>query len=110
MDKDRVLEPKYHYQSDNSSKKILIGRAINGISINELEYVLSENGKVKEFDTKELAILFLKDNGIVDKDVGYFTFEEIDGGQRNMPQIKPSKGGINKKPIKPGMMVWEDKR
>ena len=38
---------------------IVIGRPINGISINGLEYMLDENGDYKLFNTKEEAKEFL---------------------------------------------------
>jgi hypothetical protein len=43
--------------------KILIGRAINGISINGLEYVLDDLGKPREFENINQAKMFLKANG-----------------------------------------------
>ena len=41
---------------------IVIGRPINGISINGLEYMLDENGDYKLFNTKEEAKEFLNSN------------------------------------------------
>jgi hypothetical protein len=38
---------------------IVIGRPINGISINGLEYLLDENGDYKQFESKEEAKTFL---------------------------------------------------
>lgn len=38
---------------------IVIGRPINGISLNGLEYLLNENGDYKEFNSKEEAKTFL---------------------------------------------------
>lgn len=43
---------------------VLIGRPINGISINGLEYVLDENGEPIKFETDEQARQFLKEHGI----------------------------------------------
>jgi hypothetical protein len=40
-----------------------IGRHINGISLNPLEYILNKEGKVKEFTTREKAKQFLFDQG-----------------------------------------------
>ena len=38
---------------------IVIGRPIEGISLNGLEYLLDENGEYKMFDSKEDAKAFL---------------------------------------------------
>jgi hypothetical protein len=38
---------------------IVIGRPINGISLNGLEYLLNEDGDYKEFNSKEEAKTFL---------------------------------------------------
>lgn len=57
---------------------VLIARYINDISINGLEYLLGENGKAKEFKDKNEALLFLKDQGLVDKDIGHFMYKEVE--------------------------------
>jgi hypothetical protein len=38
---------------------IVIGRPINGISINGLEYLLGEDGEYKQFESREEAKTFL---------------------------------------------------
>jgi len=43
---------------------INVGKAINGISINGNEWLLNEDGTLKEFKDKEEAKQFLKDAGI----------------------------------------------
>lgn len=56
-------------------KKVIVGRPINGISINGLEYLLdAENIEIK-FDSVEDAKAFLSQNGIYDTEG--FIFEEI---------------------------------
>lgn len=46
---------------------IIIGRPINGISLNGLEYLMTKNGKKeKEFKDKESAKKFLRKNGHAD--------------------------------------------
>lgn len=46
--------------------KFLIGRAINGITINGREFVCDENNEPILFDNEDLARAFLKENGIND--------------------------------------------
>lgn len=53
-------------------KKIIIGRAIEGVSINGLEYLLDDDGYEMEFDSIEDAINFLRLNGFDD-----FTDEDL---------------------------------
>lgn len=42
---------------------IVIARHINGITLNDYEYLLDENGNVREFKDKREAIDFLLDAG-----------------------------------------------
>lgn len=59
--------------------KTIVGRHINGITINPLEYVLeSEDGDIKEFDSKEDAIKFLLNVGADEEDLEWFVFEEVE--------------------------------
>ena len=56
---------------------IMIGRAINGISINGLEFVLdSIVGDVMLFESEEKAKDFLRDNGADPEDEGFHLVEE----------------------------------
>lgn len=45
---------------------IIIGKPINGISLNGDEYLLDEHGEFMEFDSPETAKQFLRDNGFQD--------------------------------------------
>ena len=55
--------------------KILVGRAINGITINGLEYLLSEDGaEPLRFNDVHEAELFLKDHGLTDEDIECLRF------------------------------------
>jgi hypothetical protein len=48
---------------------VLIGRHEEGITLNALEYLLdAPNGKVLEFDTKDQAKDYLRQQGIKDED------------------------------------------
>jgi hypothetical protein len=42
---------------------IKVGRFINGISINDKEWLLTNDGEIMFFQNKEKAIEFLKENG-----------------------------------------------
>jgi hypothetical protein len=42
---------------------IIIGRAIGGISLNGLEYLLNEDQTEMEFKDKKAAMKFLRENG-----------------------------------------------
>lgn len=46
--------------------KVIVGRPINGISINGLEYLLNNDGNEMEFENKEQAVMFLRENGYAD--------------------------------------------
>jgi hypothetical protein len=55
--------------------KVKVGRHIEGISLNPLEYVLDgPDGEIKWFDSKEQAIEFLKEAGASDDDIYWFSF------------------------------------
>lgn len=58
--------------------KIIIGKHINDITINDFEYLLEGNGlDVKEFESKEQAEGFLKDMGFTDEEIHFLRFLEI---------------------------------
>lgn len=46
--------------------KVIAGRPINGITINGLEWLLTDDGEVMIFDSEEQAVQFLKDHGVTD--------------------------------------------
>ena len=58
---------------------IIVGRHINGITLNPLEYVLNEDGSLMVFETEDKAKDFLREHGFDDEDMEYLVFEEIDG-------------------------------
>ena len=57
-------------------KRYSVGRPINGISLNPLEYVLNDNDKVQAFTSDELCGL-LKTASIKDAEEQGFIIEEI---------------------------------
>jgi hypothetical protein len=56
---------------------IIVGRAINGISINGNEYLLDEKMDLKRIESVDKAKEFLKDMGISEEEMEtYLSFEE----------------------------------
>jgi hypothetical protein len=47
----------------------IIGRAINGISINGKEYLLGEDGNPIEFPSVEMAKVFLVSQGFTEEEI-----------------------------------------
>ena len=59
---------------------IKVGRPINGISLNGLEWLLDDEGKELEFESKEIAMEFLREHGVdlTDEQMeDALTFEEL---------------------------------
>lgn len=54
--------------------EIIVGRSIEGISLNPLEFLVDESGELIKFKTKEHAIRFLKENGADEEDIYYMQF------------------------------------
>ncbi len=65
------------------SKKCVVARNINGIALNNFEYLLDDDGEIKVFDDIGQALSFLKDAGATDEDMYYYRFfdyeELVDG-------------------------------
>ena len=62
---------------------ITIGRHIEGITINPLEYVLDDNGEVMEFDSEDEAKAWLRKMGVSEEEIYWMVFEEtvpVNGG------------------------------
>jgi hypothetical protein len=61
---------------------VMVARAINGISINGLEYLLQPDGNVMTFSSKEEAVECLKEHGVSDAEIESFEFiVEDEGGE-----------------------------
>ena len=58
---------------------IIVGRHIDGITINPLEYLLDENEEVMKFINKKEAKSFLRLHGFADEDIYWLVFETIGG-------------------------------
>ena len=56
---------------------IIVGRHIEGITINPLEYILDANEYVMQFINKAEAIAYLKKHGVSNKVIKHLVFEEI---------------------------------
>lgn len=59
-------------------KGIIIGRHINGITLNPLEYILNEDGNPMMFETEDMAKDFLRECGFDDEDMYYLVFKAVD--------------------------------
>lgn len=58
--------------------KIVVGRHIEGITLNQLEYLLDEEGELMTFVSEKKAKKFLKEEGFSDDDIYWMVFEEVD--------------------------------
>ena len=58
------------------TKKIKIGRYINGITLNPMEFVLDKKGNVKTFESIKSSKTFLRKAGINNFEGYYFEREE----------------------------------
>ena len=57
-------------------KQFIIGRPINGVSINGLEYLLDESNEVMLFNTSDDAVTFLQNEGFSGEEINEFTILE----------------------------------
>ena len=57
---------------------VIVGRHINGITLNPLEYLLHEDGTIMTFPTEDAATAFLKEQGLTDDDIFWLVFKTID--------------------------------
>lgn len=55
---------------------IVVGRHIEGITLNPLEYLMDDAGKEIQFETEEKAKEWLREKGFTDEDMENFSFEE----------------------------------
>ncbi len=59
-------------------KRIAVGRPINGITINGLEYLLDDEGDLMTFESEQKAKEFLAEKGYTEEDMYWMVFEEVD--------------------------------
>lgn len=62
-------------------KRIAVGRHVNGITINPLEYLLDDEGDLMIFESEEKAKEFLAEKGFSEEDMYWMVFEEVDDGK-----------------------------
>lgn len=55
----------------------IIGRYINGNSLNGLEYLQGDDGRARRFDNIKEAQSFLIDSGVPEEELEHFVFEEV---------------------------------
>ncbi len=61
--------------SSDDVEMVIVGRHINGICLNPLEYLLDETGDIKKFVDEAAAKMFLKEQGYKDEDIEWFVFK-----------------------------------
>ncbi len=54
--------------------EIIVGRHINGITINGLEYLLDEDGEIMKFKTENHAIAYMKKHGLDEDEIYSMSF------------------------------------
>lgn len=55
---------------------VIVGRYINGVGLNGLEYLLDPVGNEMVFESEEAARIYLIANGYSDEDIESLVFEE----------------------------------
>lgn len=60
---------------------MIVGRHINGITLNDIEYLLDEHGEIMYFSNENVAKAFLYEKGYSDEEMYYLVFEEEQWGQ-----------------------------
>lgn len=71
---------------------VIVGRHINGITLNPLEWLLDDKGNEKTFESEEQARKFLLDEGMTEEELYYLVFEEVDAVARNYKSVKNGRG------------------
>ncbi len=57
---------------------VIVGRHINGITINPLEYLLNDMGEIMVFHSEERAREYFKKQGWTDEQIYRLVFEETE--------------------------------
>jgi hypothetical protein len=69
---------------------VIVGRHINEITINPLEYLLDDKNEVMEFISEDAEKEFLKGNGFSDDEFYWFTFETVGKRYLKVGQYTPA--------------------
>jgi hypothetical protein len=70
---------------------VIVGRHINGITINLLlEYLLNDNGDTMEFINEDAAKVFLKTKGFTDAEIYWLVFEKAGKHYLKIGQYTPA--------------------
>lgn len=77
---------------------VIVGKHINGITINPFEHLLDgDNGEPIEFVNEEAAKTFLKEKGFSDDDLYWLVFETVDTSHgevnRELPLVEVIRNG-----------------
>lgn len=54
--------------------EVIVGRPIEGVTINGLEYLLDDEGEVMVFEDRPKAVLFLRKNGVTYEEMNDLVF------------------------------------
>lgn len=65
-----------------NKSKVVIGRYINGISLNDLEYAMNESGNILEFNDLDSAKNFLLEKGETEEGLYCYIFEDAETGEK----------------------------
>ena len=64
--------------------KVMVGRHMNGITLNPLEFVLNDDGDVMMFDTVQEAKDFLTSHEVAENEMKYLYFVDEEGNHYDM--------------------------
>ena len=62
-------------------KGVVVGRHINGITLNPLEYLLDDEGDPMVFESEDKAKEYLHKQDFSDDDMYWMVFKEVDCGR-----------------------------
>ena len=57
---------------------VIVGRYINGITINPLEYIHDSDNNLMKFVDEDPAKSYLREHGVANDDMEWFVFESVD--------------------------------
>jgi hypothetical protein len=75
---------------------VIVGKHINDITINPLEYLLDDDGKVMKFINEDAAKAFLKEKGLSDDDIHWLAFKPVSTSNMSKEVFMGAKASISK--------------